>query len=211
MRTSTHGDIACAIYDALPRAAQDFLRLSDIELRHWARVPDEQDRDALLVTGCEVGEEAHAHSYKLAADGKTHLTGSAPTVIAQAPRECVSAVREGQFDDAREIMVKTMSHYAADLCTPWHVTRELTSDQHTRGEAALGKITLPLPLVPATLASPRSLYQSCVAVAEETHALFVDKLAAGVSVGDLGNEILAHAAGFGLTVAHYIWHYIERA
>ena len=62
MDTTTHAAAACAIYDALPRAAQDFLRLSDVELRHWARVPDEQDHDALMQTGCEAGVESTAAS-----------------------------------------------------------------------------------------------------------------------------------------------------
>lgn len=212
MDTRTHAAAACAIYDALPRAAQEFLRLSDLELRHWARVPDEQDRDNLLQTGCETGEEAHAHSYKLGPDGVTHLTGSAPTVIAQAPRECVSAVREGHFDDARETFVKAMAHYAVDLCTPWHITRELTSSQHTAGEKLLAKVALPDPIVPVALGNAKSLYQSCVAAAQETHRLFVARLLAGEEPkGELGSAILAHAVGFGLSVAHYTWRYLEKA
>lgn len=209
-----HAAAACAIYDALPRAAQDFLRLSDVELRHWARVPDEQDRDNLLQTGCESGVECHAHSWKLAPDGKTHLTGSAPTVLATAPRECTSFVREGQFEEARETMVKAFSHYALDLCTPWHVSRELTSDQHRQGEKALARLALPSPIRPATLADPKSLYKSAVAVAEETHALFVDPLKTATAQdlkGELGQHIVAHAVSFGLAVAYYIWHYIDRA
>lgn len=209
METRTHALAACAIYDALPRACQDFLRLSDLELRHWARVPDEQDHDNLLQTGCETGVECHAHSYKLAPDGVTHLTGSAPTVIASAPRECVSAAREGHFDEARETFIKAMAHYAVDLCTPWHITRELTSAQHSAGEKALLKVALPDPIVPVALASPKSLYQSCVAAAQETHRLFVTRLVAGEEPrGELGEQIVAHAVGFGLSVAHYTWRYL---
>lgn len=217
MDTTTHAAAACAIYDALPRAAQDFLRLSDVELRHWARVPDEQDHDALMQTGCEAGVECHAHSYKLAPDGVTHLTGSAPTVIATAPRECVSACREGQFDVAREIFVKAFSHYALDLCTPWHVTRELASAQHRAGEHALSQLPLPDPVRPLQLAEPKSLHRSAIQAAQETHRLFVGRLKgdgehpAEDPAGPIGGEILAHAFGFGLAVAHYVWRSIERA
>lgn len=214
MDTRTHGAIACAIYDALPRAAMDFLRLSDVELKHWARVPDEQDKDNLLQTGCETGEECHAHSYKLDTDGLTHLTGSAPTVISQAPRECVSAVREGQFDTARELFVKTVAHYSVDLCTPWHVTRELPREQHQSGEHLLGQHPPTEPITVATLGHPKSLFQSCVAAAQDTHVLFVARLKApDVFKTDavIAQEIVDHAAGFGLAVAYYIWHYIEQA
>lgn len=212
MDTKCHAAAACAIYDALPRECQDFLRLSDVELRHWARVPDETDHDNLLQTGCETGVECYAHSYKLEPDGKTHITGSAPTVIATAPRECVSAVREGRYDEARETMVKAMSHYAVDLCTPWHVTRELSRDQHSKGEKMIARLPMPAPIRPVPLGDPKSLYRSCVAAAEDTYRLFVARLKAGEEpAGDLGAEILAHAVGFGLTVAFTIWHYIDKA
>lgn len=212
MDTKTHAAAACAIFDALPRDAQEFLRLSDLELRHWAKVPDQQDRDNLIETGCASGVEAHDHSYKLAPDGKTHLTGSAPTVIARAPIDCVSACREGHFNDAREIMVKAFSHYAVDLCTPFHVSRELTGEQHSVGEKAMSKLAIPSPIVAVPFANPKSLHLSCIAAAEQTHALFVPRLLKGEDIkGELGTEILAHAVGFGLSVAHYIWRYVSKA
>lgn len=211
MDVHTHAHAAELIYSQLPDPARQFLRMSPLELRHWARVPDEQDHDALEQTGCEVGEEAHAHSYKLAADGHTHLTGSAPTVIAQSAREAVSAVREGQFDDAREITVKAMAHYAVDICTPWHTTRLLTAEQHRNGEKALAKLTMPVP-VAAKLLAPRSLYRSAVAAAEETNRLFVARLTAGEDpAGPIGPEILTHAVNFGLAVGLYLWRWIDRA
>jgi hypothetical protein len=212
MDTHTHAAAACAIYDALPRAAQDFLRLSDLELRHWARIPDEQDHDNLLRTGCDTGEECYAHSYKLQPDGRTPITGSAPTVIAQAPRECVSAVREGRYDEARETMVKAFSHYAVDLCTPWHVTRELPRESHSKGEKILARLPLPAPIRPVDLTPANSLYEAAVSAAEDTHRLFVGRIVDGEALdGALGREILAHALGFGAAVAHYIWHYLDQA
>ena len=211
MDVKTHAAAACAIFDALPRDAQEFLRLSDLELRHWARVPDEQDHDALMQTGCETGVECHAHSWKLGPDGSSHLTGSAATVIASAPRECLSAVREGHFDEAREVFVKAFSHYALDITTPWHVTRQLTSEQHRAGEKAIAKLAIASPIVPIPLAEPRSLYRSAVAAAEETHSLYVARLMAGdEATGELGAAILAHSVGFGLSVAHYIWRWLVR-
>lgn len=211
MDVHTHAHAAEVIYGKLPEPARQFLRLSPLELRHWARVPDEQDHDALEQTGCEVGQECHAHSYKLAADGVTHLTGSAPTVIAQSAREAVSAVREGEYQQAREVMVKAMSHYAVDICTPWHTTRLLTSEQHREGEKALAKLPLPEP-VPAKLLAPRSLYRSAVAVAQETNRLFVARLAGGEDIsGPIGAEILSHAVDFGLSVGLYLWKWVDRA
>lgn len=137
-------------------------------------------------------------------------------MIATAPRECLSACREGHFDEAREIFVKAFSHYALDLCTPWHVTRELTSEQHRHGEQALSKLPLPDPIRPLTLAEPKSLDRSCVAAAKETHRLFVGRLKGGEHpaedpAGPIGTEILEHALGFGLAVAYYVWRWIEKA
>lgn len=210
MNTHTHAAAAEAIYTQLPVAAREFLNLSPLELRHWARVPDEQDHDALEQTGCDTGEECHAHSYKLGPDGVTHLTGSAPTVLAQAPRQCVSACREGDFDQAREVMVKAMSHYALDLSTPWHTTRDLTSAQHRDGEKHLGTLTVPTP-VPVKLAAPRSLYRSAILQAQETHRLFVTRLVAGEPLDVMADDILTHAVNFGLAVGLYVWRWLDRA
>lgn len=211
------------IYDTLPRAAQEFCRLSDLELHHWARVPDEQDHDALAQTGCESGVECHAHSYKLErADGGgfKHLTGSAPTWLGRTPMEMRSYVQEGQFDVAREMFVKAFSHAAVDISTPWHVTRELTSTQHSMGEKDIAKkLRGLLPANPAEvampLAEPRSLYQSAVAQAEATYR-FVDRLKVVQADGghvyddaDLAKEIVANALGFGISVAAYCWHWVS--
>jgi hypothetical protein len=98
-----------------------------------------------------------------------------------------------------------------DITTPWHVTRELTSEQHRAGEKAIAKLAIASPIVPVPLAEPKSLYRSAVAAAEETHSLFVPRLLLGEEAsGELGTAILAHSTGFGLSVAHYIWRWLVR-
>jgi len=225
MHVKTHQALAIAIYDALPRAAQDFLRQSDVELRQEARVPDEVAGDNILSTGCESGVESYAHSFKmeLQPDGTLkHIRGSAPTVIAEAPREVRNAIREQHYDEARRIMVRAFAHYAVDCCTPWHLTHELTSTDHRLGEEQLARSKTVIPtgaeLVTAShLVHPKSLYESAVAAAEESYRQFVaplkDLQAHGKVTDDpvLAKAIVHHAGGFGLAVALYIWHWAESA
>ncbi len=209
------------MYDALPRAAQDFLRLSEVELDWMARVPDEIAGDNIAVFGGCSEVEAFAHSYKLERepDGSfRHLTGSAPTVISQAPRLCRDAVREGQFDEARRHMAMAFSHYAVDSCTIWHLSRELTSEEHRTGEATTAKnlrlLTHPGPL---PMPDPKSLYRSAIKVCEDTVTQQLDRVKQAQADGsyakaqDLMAEQLNRCASWGLAVALYTWHFVERA
>lgn len=217
-----HAALAVVIYDTLPRPAQDFLRLSDVELHHWARVPDEQDHDALAQTGCDVGVECHAHSYKMKKndDGSfTHLTGSVHTWLGRTPMEVRSYIQEGQFDVAREMFVKAFSHAAIDVSTPWHLTRTLTSEQHSNGERELAaKLTMLLPSTPRAklLSDPKSLSHSAVLHAQATYDKFVDALAAVQAKGKvtddvvLAKAIIDNALAFGIATAYYIWNHIAK-
>jgi hypothetical protein len=220
----THQRIAIAVYDALPRAAQEFYRLSDVELRFWSRDPDEVAGDNILVTGCDEEQEQYAHSYKLErqSDGALkHLVGSAPTVIGQTTRLCRNAVREGRFEEARK-HAGLLMHYAADLTTIWHLTRELTATQHKEGE---GQIARALDrIMPGQeewqafrLPEPKSLEESAVEVAKETVRQQLDRVlrvqAAGPITKDpeLCREMLARCCGFTLAAELYVWRFVERA
>lgn len=187
-------------------------------------MPDEIAGDNIFVSGGCAIEEAYAHSYKLAWDRTTdtvsHLTGSAPSVLAETPREARNAVREGEFDVAREILAKAFSHYAVDLTTIWHLTRELSSDQHRIGEEDVAKIAhraLAQPIEPLALPDPKSLYRSAVQVAEDTLRSQLDRVAADMKADNhlhdraLAAEMIRHCASFGLAVFLYVWRYIERA
>jgi len=219
--TRTHQAIAIAVYDALPRAAQSFLQLSDVELRFWARVPDELDGDNIRNTGSDGEHEQYAHTYKLERDGETfrHLVGSAPSVIASLPRDVRNAVREGQFDEARRIFAKGL-HYTVDLTTIWHLTREIPSDRHSAGEKEIAqKLAALMPRDPKALPlpDPKSLYRSCIQVAQETLLLFLDRAKAAQAEGrvtsdmELCAQMLERCSGFSLAVAQYVWRYVEAA
>lgn len=207
----------------MPDGATRFLRLSDVEIDWYARVPDEVAGDNIMVSGGCAYEEAYAHSYKLAwdrtADTFEHLTGSVPTVLAQTAREARNAVREGEFDQAREILAKAMCHYAVDATTIWHLTRELSGEQHKIGEEDTAKIAeraLVVPVKPLKLANPKSLYESTVAACEETVHTQLDRVAAAqvhthMSDKDLMAEMVNRCASFGLAVFLYAWHYVEKA
>lgn len=163
--------------------------------------------------------EAYSHSWKMRreADGTfTHLTGSAPTVISQVPRIARNAVREGRFDEAREHMA-TLMHYTVDATTIWHLTRELTADQHRSGEADVAKhvdklLAHPGPL---PLPDPKSLYLSAVAVAEQTCASQLDRVKAAQDAGHLPDalaaEMVQRCADFTLSCLLYAWKFVERA
>lgn len=220
----THQACGIAVYDALPRAAQDFLRLSDVELRFWTRCPDEISGDNILVAGGCALEEAHAHSYKLQRnpDGSfTHLTGSVPTVIAQTTRLARDAVKEGRFDEAREHLGKLL-HFAVDSQTIWHLTRELTSDQHKDGEADIAEnVAVFLPSHEEwdafKLPHPKSLYESTVAACEDTVRQQLDRVKVVQDKGsiaadpDLCREMLARACGFALACEMYVWKWVASA
>ena len=206
------------MYDALPRDYQDFLRLSDVELNWLARVPDEVSGDNIAVFGGCAINEAYAHSWKMDAEHH-HLTGSVATVLSQAPRLARDAVREGQFDEARRHIGMAFGHYAVDATTIWHLTRDLTADQHRTGEAACARVVakvlqhpgpLPLPV-------PKSLFDSAVQVSADT----LDQQFAPVKAAQEGGsyakdlDLIAaqvnRCAAFGLSVALYIWRYVATA
>ena len=223
VHTKTHGRLAELIYRALPPDAQAFVRFSDVELHWHARSPDEIEGDNLLTSGGDTEHEQYAHTYKLhlEPDGSLHhLVGSAPTVIAQTPRLCRDAIREGKFDEARERFVQTFCHYAVDLSTPWHVTRSLTSAQHKGGELDIAKHNgawLPKDLAPLALSDPKSLYRSAVGQAERTYRMHVVALEqvqapdGNIPDNDVAKAIVADAAGFGLAVALYTWRWMASA
>lgn len=220
MHVRTHQAVALKVYDALPREAQEFLRLSDVELRWYARVPDEIAGDNIAVFGGCSEVEAHSHSWKMQRnpDGTfTHLTGSAPTTIAEVPRLARNAVRAGRFDEAREHMA-TLMHYTVDVTTIWHLTRELTSANHRSGEADVAKrvdklLAHPGPL---KLPEPKSLYRSVIAVAEETASSQLDRVKQAQADGghlpdDLAAEMVQRCADFTLACVLYVWPFIARA
>lgn len=208
----------------MPDDAREFLRLSDVELDWYARVPDEVAGDNIFVSGGCAVEEAYGHSYKLSWDRKSdtfeHLTGSVPTVIAQTAREARNAVREGEFDVAREILAKCWSHYAVDAQTLWHLTRELTSEQHRWGEEDIAELAHRLvvtPVTPMKLSDPRSLYRSTIDACEETVRTQLDKVLADQKSDshlhdrDLMAEMVNRCASFGMAAFLYVWKYVSRA
>lgn len=224
MHVKSHQALAEFIYDAMPQDAKDFMRLSDLELHLFARQPDEVENDNIAVFGGCSDQEAYAHSYKLSWDRETdtfeHLTGSAPTVIAQTPREARNAVREGDFDRARETLATTMSHYAIDATTIWHLSRELTSDQHRIGEEDIAKKVRKLvrtPVEPLELPTPKSLYRSTIAICEDTVRTQVDRVKADQSKDnhlhddELIAEMVNRCASFGLSAFLYAWKYVGKA
>lgn len=224
MHAKTHEAIACAVYKVLPISAKDFLRLSEIELRYYARISDDVDGDNIFVSGGCALEEAHAHSWKMAWDREhdtfEHLTGSVPTVIAQTPREVRNAVHEGDWEAAREGLGKLIGHYTVDSQTIWHLTRELTSEQHRLGEGDIVKVVkkaLAPPVEPLWRARPKSLYNATIEESENTLRLQLDRLKAAqagddhIHDKDLMVEMVRRCAAFSLSAFLYAWHYLERA
>ena len=124
---------------------------------------------------------------------------------------------EGHFVDVREIAAKCWGHYAIDITTPWHVTRELSSEMHSKGETELwglwvhGKIVPPLPT--GILPDAKSLFHSAQLAAENTNRLFLDKLIVEQSKGrisvELGRAIVINSFCFGAAVARHIWDVIR--
>lgn len=221
IHVKTHQRIAELVYDALPRAAQDFLRLSDVELHWYARVPDEVAADNVAVFGGCAIEEAWAHSLKMEWDRSTDtfstFKGSVATTMAQVPRLARNAVREGRFDEAREHLA-TAIHYATDSTTIWHLTHELSADEHRNGEAELVKqlklLSHPGPLA---LPAPKSLYESTISVAEDTVRQQLDRVRAAqegdglAKDKDLCAEMLQRCADWSLACVLYAWRFIEKA
>lgn len=185
-------------------------------------MPDQLDGDNIRNTGSDAEHEQFAHTYKLervAGGGWRHLVGKAPEVISDAPRALRNAVREGQFDEARRIFGKLL-HYTVDLTTIWHLTRELTAEQHSSGEREIAlALTALMPKdAPALkLPAPKSLHQSAVQVAQETVLLFLDRVRAAQGRGKLTadqalcREMLERCCGFSLAVCQYSWRYVESA
>lgn len=112
-------------------------------------------------------------------------------------------------------------HYAVDATTIWHLTRELTSQQHKNGEVEIAKAILKL-MPEATnfsfdLPVPKSLYQSVVRVCEATVNLQLDEVkgaqAAGLLTANLPlcKEMIKRCTGFALACELYVWKYIEKA
>lgn len=129
-------------------------------------------------------------------------------------------MREGEFDVAREALAKLFAHYAVDLTTVWHLTRELSGDQHRIGEEDIAKIApkaLATPITPLVLPDPKSLYRSATKVAEDTVRSQLDRVLADQKADnhlhdkDLMTEMIRHCASFGLACFLYAWRYIERA
>ena len=223
MDTAAHQLIAQRVYDALPRAAQDFVRASDVEIDFYARAPDVLYKDNLYtLSSCE--GENHFHSYKIdwdrKADTMTLITGSVHDALASESRVIHNAVIAGRFDEARLHLLQT-GHYTVDACTLPHLTHELTPEQHGLFETQIADymakeakfpveqqlLQHPAPLLLIT----RDLRGTTEAVCKETVRLQLDRVKAALKAGKITDdvplcqEIVARCMGFTLAVWLFQW------
>lgn len=224
MHTITHAQVNEAVYRAVPELATRFMRLSTLELRYFAHLPDEVDGTNILVAGGCALDEAYGHSYKLAwtrdADTVTPITGSGPVGLSQVPRLARNAVREGDFHEARIQMARSL-HIATDLTTIWHLTRTLTKKFHESGEAQIAKVAAKLlktyTPTPVKMGHPKSLYLSLQTESEQTLRSQLDRVKAVQEAGaitetmPLVTEMVTHCADWSLTVLLYIWKVVDSA
>lgn len=223
MDTVVHELIGQAVYDALPRKAQEAFPLSDVEIDYYCRAPDEVYKDNLwMISACE-GDNRY-HSYKLEWDRKTDamtlVTGSVHDALQSEVRVIHNAVMAGRFEEAK-IHFAQMAHYCVDACTLPHLTHELTRDQHGQFEHQLKDYILKeksLPLGEQLIQHPsvlltitKDLRGATEQVCRDTVRLQLDAVKAVMARGKITDDIplcqsiVARCEAFTLAVWLYIW------